>query len=75
LAGEEDELATIEPKANSLSLIYRDKVPDHNSGLLHFTKFVNHKAPSPMFVFNLIFRLGEADQSEESSGEYEKASN
>lgn len=49
LAGEEEELVTIEPSSNKLALVYRDKVEDHNGGLLHFTRFVNHTAPTDLY--------------------------
>lgn len=86
VAGEEEELVTVAPKANTLSLVYRDKVDDSNSGLLHFTRFVNHLAPSPMFQYSAVYRVaqddegGEDEQSEQDAGaeaedKWEKVSN
>jgi hypothetical protein len=74
LAGEEEELVTIEPRANCLAIVYRDKVEDHNGGLLHFTRFVNHTAPSSIFQYQGIYRLQQEESEPESSGKYEKDS-
>lgn len=51
LPGEEEELVVIEPKGNTLALVYRDEVVDAEgpAGIMHFTKFVNHRAKTPMF--------------------------
>jgi len=56
LTGEEEELVVIEPKENTFALVYRDKVED-NKGILHFTKFINHLAPSPLYQCSLIYRI------------------
>jgi hypothetical protein len=49
VAGEEEELVVIAPRANTLSLVFRDKPNEVNAGILNFTRFINHKAPSPMY--------------------------
>ena len=61
LPGEAEELVVIEPKSNTLALVYRDEVVDEDgpAGIMHFTKFVNHRATGPMFQFNLVYRIKE----------------
>ncbi len=70
VAGEEEELVVIAPRANTLSLVYRDTPSDENAGVISFTRFVNHKAPSPMFQFNVVYRVRHEEESDESK--YEK---
>lgn len=49
VAGEEEELVVVAPRANTLALVYRDKPNDENAGILNFTRFVNNKAPTDMY--------------------------
>lgn len=72
VAGEEEELVVIAPRANTLSLVYRDKPSEENAGIINFTRFVNNKAPAPMFSYSVVYRVAE-DASEESDDKWEKA--
>ena len=56
IAGETEELVAIEPQGNSIALVYRDK-PQEGAGVLKFTQYVNHRAPAPMYLVNLTYRL------------------
>lgn len=56
IAGETEEVVAIEPQGNSMALVYRDR-PEEGAGILKFTQYVNHRAPEPMYLLNLTYRL------------------
>jgi len=54
VAGENEELVTVFPRENALSLVYRT-----GGGIVRFVKYLNHNVPGPRYDFNLVYRVEE----------------
>lgn len=78
--GAEEELMSLEPGINTLSIVYRSGIPEEDraeakangtGGVMKFVKYVNHRANQPRFDFDYVFRV-EADEEEEEESEEEE---
>mmetsp|Transcript_6201 Transcript_6201/g.8639 ORF Transcript_6201/g.8639 Transcript_6201/m.8639 type:complete len:97 (-) Transcript_6201:148-438(-) len=58
----EDELLTVEPSANTLSLIYRAE-----AGTSRFVKYVNASAPAPRLDVACTFRCEEEEEGDDGA--------
>jgi len=59
VANENEELVTVFPRENALSLVYRT-----GGGIVRFVKYLNHNVPGPRYDFNLIYRV-EDDENDD----------
>ena len=60
IKGEEEELLSVYPRVNCLSLVFRA-----SPGALSFVKYVNQQAPCPRFDFNVVYRVPEDSDDED----------
>jgi len=53
---QDEELVTIFPRENALSLVYRT-----GGGIVRFVKYLTHNVPGPRYDFNMTYRVQEDD--------------
>lgn len=72
-------MLSIAPKANTLSLVYREaanaKRKNGSKGIMQFTRYVNHLAPASLYQYSAVYRLeeedGDDDGEDDDDGEEE----
>uniref|UniRef100_A0A0A9XRP7 2-oxoglutarate and iron-dependent oxygenase domain-containing protein 1 n=1 Tax=Lygus hesperus TaxID=30085 RepID=A0A0A9XRP7_LYGHE len=64
-SGEEDELLSITPKANTLTLVYRAGAEQREDGLLCFTRYISHQAQGSIYQYCTTCRLDEDTEDDE----------
>ena len=78
--GAEDELMSLEPNINTLSIVYRSGIPESErkearqsgtGGVMKFVKYVNHRASQPRYDFDYVFRV-EPDEEDDDDEEEEE---
>jgi hypothetical protein len=62
--GEEEELLSVYPRVNVLSVVYRN-----DPGALPFVKYVNNRAPCPRYDVSCIMRFDAMDEDEDEDEE------
>lgn len=79
--GAEEELMSLEPRENTLSIVYRCGIPEEEreaakaagtGGVIKFLKYINHRANQPRFDFEYIFRVEQDDDDEDDEEESEE---
>jgi len=62
--GEEEELLTVEPMENTLSIVFRG-----DAGVIRFVKYVNCEAPCPRYDLSAVYHVVDEDEdSVDSTG-------
>jgi hypothetical protein len=61
LVDEDEELLSCFPSANTLSLVFRAGPEPGAPGVLRFTRYINHHAPSSLYQYVGLYRLAEEE--------------